>query len=46
MHPLLKKMGLPEVNDSFDLNKYHDLNLTQFYIDAGHQSDDTVNHLK
>ena len=43
---VVKKMGLPDVNDSFDLNKYHDLNLTQFYIDAGHQSDDTVNHLK
>ena len=41
---VVKKMDLPDVNDSIDLNKYHDLNLTQFYIDAGHQSDDTVNH--
>nr|XP_058971897.1 acid-sensing ion channel 1C-like [Pocillopora verrucosa] len=39
-----KKMGLFDVNDSIDLNKYHDLNLTQFYIDAGHQSNDTVRH--
>ena len=39
-----KKMGLYDVNDSIDLKKYHDLNLTQFYIDAGHQSHDTVGH--
>ena len=44
MHLLIKKMGLYDVNDSIDLNKYHDLNITQFYIDAGHQSSDTVGH--
>ena len=41
---VVEKMDLPDVNDSIDLNKYHDLNLTQFYIDAGHQSNDTVRH--
>ena len=41
---VVEKMDLPDVNDSIDLNKYHDLNLTQFYIDAGHQSNDTVEH--
>ncbi|XP_022785082.1 acid-sensing ion channel 2-like [Stylophora pistillata] len=40
-----EKMGLPlSFNDSIDLNKYNDFNLTQFYIDAGHQITDTVFH--